>query len=323
MEVLRSITQPSSPRERGYGTYVSAIPRAPATKQRTTYEAAASDPRAQQPSGSLPGAGLPAPMSSVRWDIPATSLVAGAAQSAAALGRHAPHERGARHSDQEEQAPPSLAFEYEARSQSLPPGLPPWVLVLQGLVCMTKCVNSIALDIGLGGLAATQSEKPTALDILRQDVNALGRETRELHGRVNRRVPASALMELRRSLNALVYEAQGQMPSYKPQRNSYRAVLAYTSCESRGCQPTFHSQALTTPVEVVRKTQPRFEEGSSSTLQLLPSSQGKILRIIVLLKTPHVERRVNDVCRAMSDQDRNGSNEEMLQLATLNRANHL
>ncbi|POM58661.1 ABC Superfamily [Phytophthora palmivora] len=129
------------------------------------------------------------------------------------------------HSDQEEQAKPSLAFEYEARDLSLPFGLHhsgpgPAESILQDEEHQTRgriYAIKIALDIGLGGLAATQSGKPTALDVLRQEVDALGRETRELHGRVNRRVPASALMGLRRSLDALAYEAHGQIPSYEPQ----------------------------------------------------------------------------------------------------------
>ncbi|POM59997.1 ATP-binding cassette (ABC) Superfamily [Phytophthora palmivora] len=196
-----------------------------AKKQCTNYEAATSDPKAQQPSGSLPGAGLPAPINSVKWDIPTTSLAAGAPRSAAALGQPAPHGSGARRSDQGGQEELSHVFEYEAHSQPLPSGLPhsgpgPAESFLQ---------DEIALDIGLGGLAAAQFGKPTALDVLRQDVEALGHETRELHGRVNRRVPASALKGLRRSLDALAYEAHGQMPSYEPQWYSPHSAYGYSS----------------------------------------------------------------------------------------------
>ncbi|POM75757.1 LOW QUALITY PROTEIN: ATP-binding cassette (ABC) Superfamily [Phytophthora palmivora] len=156
---------------------------------------------------SLPGAGLPAPITSVKWGIPATSLAAGAPQRAASLKRHAPRESGARRPDQEEQAKPSLASEYEAQS------------FLQDEVRQPRAriyAIEIALDIGLGDLAATQFGKPTALDVLCQDVDALGRETQKLYGRVNRRVPASALKELRRSLDAVAYEAYSQMTSYDP-----------------------------------------------------------------------------------------------------------
>ncbi|POM74536.1 Hypothetical protein PHPALM_8508 [Phytophthora palmivora] len=159
----------------------------PANKQCTTYEAAASDPRAQQLSDSLTGTGLPTPIRSVKWDIPTTSLAACAPRSAAALGRPAPHGRGASRSDQGGQEELSHAFGYQAPSQ-------PYLLdpLIRDKVHQPRdriYAIEIALDIGLGGLAAAQFGKPTAVDVLRQDVGALGRETRELHGRINRRVP--------------------------------------------------------------------------------------------------------------------------------------
>ncbi|POM60439.1 hypothetical protein PHPALM_30710 [Phytophthora palmivora] len=177
MEMLRSSTQPSSHGERG----------------------------AQQPSGSLPGAGLPAPINSVKWDIPTTSLAAGAPRSASALGQPAPHGSGARRSDQGGQE--------------------------ELLHCIKPAIEYMRLRLhyGLGGLAAAQFGKPTALDVLRQDVDALGHETRELHGRVNRRVPASAFKGLRRSLDALAYEAHGQMPFYGPQWYSPHSAYGYSS----------------------------------------------------------------------------------------------
>ncbi|POM81402.1 LOW QUALITY PROTEIN: ATP-binding cassette (ABC) Superfamily, partial [Phytophthora palmivora] len=61
-----------------------------AKKPRTTY-APAVDPKSQQPSGSQPGAGLPAPTSSVTRGNPVTSLADGASQGAAGLGRTSPH----------------------------------------------------------------------------------------------------------------------------------------------------------------------------------------------------------------------------------------
>ncbi|POM79927.1 LOW QUALITY PROTEIN: ATP-binding cassette (ABC) Superfamily [Phytophthora palmivora] len=88
---------------------------------RTTY-APAVDPKSQQPSGSQHGAGLPGPTSSVTRGIPATSLAAGASQSAAAPGPPAPHGSGARRSDQGGQEELSHAFEYEAPSQPYPSG---------------------------------------------------------------------------------------------------------------------------------------------------------------------------------------------------------
>ncbi|POM75456.1 Hypothetical protein PHPALM_7441 [Phytophthora palmivora] len=73
--------------ERGYGSVnPGTVHRKAAKKPRTTY-APAVDPKSQQPSGSQPGAGLPASMSSVARGDPATSQAAGASQSAAAPGR--------------------------------------------------------------------------------------------------------------------------------------------------------------------------------------------------------------------------------------------
>ncbi|POM78559.1 Hypothetical protein PHPALM_3905 [Phytophthora palmivora] len=65
---------------------VGTVHRKAAKKPRTTYAPAVADPRSQQPSGSQPGAGLPAPTSSVMRGNLATSQAAGTSQSAAALG---------------------------------------------------------------------------------------------------------------------------------------------------------------------------------------------------------------------------------------------
>ncbi|POM67040.1 ATP-binding cassette (ABC) Superfamily [Phytophthora palmivora] len=95
MEGLRQQSKSSAQDERGYGSRRKAV-----KKPRTTY--APVDPRSQQTSGSQPGAGLPAPTSSVTRGIPATSQAAGASQNATALGRPAPHGCGARRSDHPE-----------------------------------------------------------------------------------------------------------------------------------------------------------------------------------------------------------------------------
>ncbi|POM75303.1 Hypothetical protein PHPALM_7610 [Phytophthora palmivora] len=58
---------------------------------------------------------------------------------------------------------------------------------------------------------AAQADKPGTLEVLRQDVDALGCKTRGIHGRVNRHIPASALKKLRRGLEALSLEVHGQM----------------------------------------------------------------------------------------------------------------
>ncbi|POM63795.1 ATP-binding cassette (ABC) Superfamily [Phytophthora palmivora] len=175
--------------ERGYGSVNPGTVHRKATKKlRTTYAPAVVDPRSQQPSGSQPGTGLPAPTGSVTRGNLATSQAAGASQSAAALGRPAPHGSGARRSDQGGQEEPSHAFEYEAPSQPYPSGL-----LTSGRDSMGSLLSDevrqlrdrvyaieIALGLGPGGQAASQAGMPGALEVLRQDLDALGRETREL-----------------------------------------------------------------------------------------------------------------------------------------------
>ncbi|POM62833.1 hypothetical protein PHPALM_27956 [Phytophthora palmivora] len=246
--------------ERGYGSVnLGTVYRKAAKKTRTTYApVVVPDPRSQRPSDSQPGIDLPAPTSSVMRGIPATSLAAGASQSAVALGRPAPHGSGARRSGQGGQEELSHAFEYEAPSQ--PFLLDPQLRV--GTLSVSFEIE-IALGLGPGGQAASQAGKPGALEVLRRDLNALGRETHGLHGRVDRRVSASALKELRRGLDALT------MSSYP---SSSHSVPSYPSYDSRGYQPVYQSQAPTPAAPVVQRTQPRFEEVSSH-LGLPPSEK--------------------------------------------------
>ncbi|POM64297.1 Hypothetical protein PHPALM_20192 [Phytophthora palmivora] len=186
-----------------------------------------------------------APASTINWSsgshefcddsIPATSQATGASHSAAALGRPTPYGSGALRSDQGGREELSHAFEYDAPSQPHPSGpstsgrdsvgslLSDEVRQLRDRVYAIE----VALGLGPGGQAAAHAGKPWGLEVVRQDVDALGRETRELHGRVDRRVLASALKELRRSLNALAYETHGQMPSYEPTGYSYHWTYGY------------------------------------------------------------------------------------------------
>ncbi|POM69195.1 Hypothetical protein PHPALM_14545 [Phytophthora palmivora] len=276
MEGLRQQSKSSAQDERGYGSVnPGTVHRKAVKKPRTTYAPAVVDPGSQQPSGSQPGAGLPAPTSSVTTGNLATSQAAGTSQSAAALERPAPHGSGARRSDQGGQEELSHAFEYEAPSQ------PDEVRQLRDRVYAIE----IALGLGPGGQAASPASKPGALEVLRRDLNALGRETHELHGRVDHRVPASALKELRRGLETLSHEVHDRMPSYEPQGYSYpsaygyssypsssHSVPSYPSYDSRGYQPAFYSQASTSATPVVQRAQPRFEEVSSH-LGLTPSEK--------------------------------------------------
>ncbi|POM77895.1 LOW QUALITY PROTEIN: Hypothetical protein PHPALM_4653 [Phytophthora palmivora] len=298
---------------------IPAVHRKAAKKPRTTYAPAAADPKSQQPSGSQPGAGLPAPASSVTRGNPATLLAAGASQCAAALGRPAsvvvelsvPIKEGRRSSHTRLSTGLLLSLILlDPQFRSL---LSDEVRQLRDRVYAIE----IALGLGCGGQAAAQAGKPGTLEVLRRDWTLS--VTRELHGHVDRRVPASALKELCRGLDALNHEVHGRMLSYEPQGYSYHSAYGYGSCtssshsvlsyrsyNSRGYQPVFHSQAPTPAVPIAQRTRSCFEE-----------------RIVIPLKTPHVERRVNGVRRAMSGQDREGSNQAMLQLVALYRANHL
>ncbi|POM63908.1 Hypothetical protein PHPALM_20632 [Phytophthora palmivora] len=239
MEGLRQQTKSSVQDKRGYGSANPGTVHRKATKKpRCTYAPAVADPKSQQPSGSQPGAGLRAPTSSVTRGNPATSQAAGASQSAAAPGRPAPHGSGARRSGQGGQEDLSRAFEYEAPSQPYPPGpstsgqdnvgslLSDEVRQLRDRVYAIE----IAPGLGPGGQAAAQAGKPGAIEVLRRDLDALGRETHELHGRVDRRAPA--LKELRRGLDVLSHEVHGRMPSYEPQGYSYPSTYGYSSYPS-------------------------------------------------------------------------------------------
>ncbi|POM77683.1 LOW QUALITY PROTEIN: Hypothetical protein PHPALM_4897 [Phytophthora palmivora] len=115
-----------------------------------------------------------------------------------------------------------LEFDYEARSPSLPSGLPP--SVLDDLRQLRDRIHAFEIALTLSLAAATQPGKPTGLDVLRQDVNALDLEVQELHKRIDGRVPASALKELRWSHDAPAYEDHDQMPSYEPRGYSYHST---------------------------------------------------------------------------------------------------
>ncbi|POM79107.1 ATP-binding cassette (ABC) Superfamily [Phytophthora palmivora] len=238
------IVKSSAHDERGYSSVnPGTVHQKAAKKPRTTYApAVVSDPRSQQPSGSQPGAGLPPPTSSVTRDNLATTQAAGASQSVAALGRPAPHGSGALRSDQGEQEEPLHVFEYEAPSQSHPSG--PSTSGRDSFVDFDIACSAIeiALGMGPGGPAATQAGKLGVLDILRQDVNALGRETRELHGSVDRRVPAFALKKLCRGLDALSHQVHGRIPFYEPQGCSYHSAYGYGTYGS--ASPTFLVRVL-------------------------------------------------------------------------------
>ncbi|POM58705.1 LOW QUALITY PROTEIN: Hypothetical protein PHPALM_36612 [Phytophthora palmivora] len=176
-------------------TSARTVHRKAAKKPLTTYAPAVADPRSQQPSGSQPGAGLPAPTSSVTRDNLATSQAAGASQSAVALGRPTPHEGGPRRSDQGGQEELSHAFDFEPPSRPYLSGPSTsgrgsvWSLLSDEVCQLRDRVYAIEIAWGLDLVATAQAGKPGALVVLRKDVNPLGRETCKLHGSVDRLPP--------------------------------------------------------------------------------------------------------------------------------------
>ncbi|POM73438.1 LOW QUALITY PROTEIN: Hypothetical protein PHPALM_9717 [Phytophthora palmivora] len=260
MEGLRQQSKSSAQDDCGYGPPTQG-PYTAAKKPRTTY-APAVDPKSQQPSGSQPGAGLPAPTSSVT--------------------------RG-----QEEL---SHAFEYEAPSQPHSSGPS-----ISGRDSVGSLPLGLDLEVRLPLRLASRGPlgpfaKTWTLLVVKR-MSSMGALTAELR---------AALKELRRGLDALSHEVRGRMPSYEPQGYSYHSAYGYStytssshsvpsnpSYDSRGYQSVYHSQTPTPATPVVQRTQPRFEETQ---------------RIVIPLKTPHVERRVNGI------RHRKWSNEAMLQL---------
>ncbi|POM73133.1 Hypothetical protein PHPALM_10050 [Phytophthora palmivora] len=159
MEELSQQCTPSAQDERGYG-YVNpgTVHRKVAKKPRTIYAL---------PLGSQPGAGIRAPTSSVTRDNLANSHAAGASQSTVALGRFAPHGSGALRFDQGGRESPYTGLTS-----------PFWTLNFESGLCGVPVERQGPSALGSrGGQTAAQTGKPGALEILRQDVDALGRET--------------------------------------------------------------------------------------------------------------------------------------------------
>ncbi|POM64183.1 Hypothetical protein PHPALM_20318 [Phytophthora palmivora] len=226
-----------------------------------------------------------------RGGIPTTAQAAGASQSATALGEFAPHGRGVQRSDQGEQDEPSHVSQNEVPSQPLPSGpltsgrdsvgtlFSDEVRRLRDRVYAIE----VALGLGPGGQSAIQAVKPGAFEVLRQDMDAFCRQTRETHVRVGRRVHASALKELRRGLGFLSHVLHGQMPFMRRKRYPYQwaygygcygssshSVPSYPSYDSRGYQSVYHSQASTPAAPVVQGAPTRFEEVSVNLAFLRP-----------------------------------------------------
>ncbi|GMF50590.1 unnamed protein product [Phytophthora fragariaefolia] len=138
--------------------------------------------------GSRPGAGPPAPTSSVTRVIRATSQGSGASHECAAPGEHAPHGSGDLRS--------GLEGLVRLRAPENGRGFPMFVEAVGPAVALQQedmrlfrdrlYAIKIALDLGSGGQAAAQSGKQGDLEGLRAEIQSLRHEIRDLHDRVDR-----------------------------------------------------------------------------------------------------------------------------------------
>nr|KAE8927469.1 hypothetical protein PF009_g22367 [Phytophthora fragariae] len=282
MDELKQEARAKAREERGHGATTSAsVPRTPAKKPRTTYEAvAASRPISQQPSGSLPGAAQRAPTSYPTQGNPSTSREAGAYHGAAAPGRLVPRDSGSAHYDQGGPAVVSHDHGYEPEATQPYAGAPSQVVALQQeeirLLRDRVYALEIALGVGLGGEAASRAGQPGAVERLRADVASLFRETRDLHGRVDRRADLSSYDSLRSQLAGLRAEFHGHAPQQQP--HSYQVQFDQGSYGAPAyaapmyAAPSYDQRAYQAPY---RDPTPRFEELRSSPLghPPLPAAQ--------------------------------------------------
>ncbi|KAE9289884.1 hypothetical protein PR003_g25433 [Phytophthora rubi] len=301
MDELKQGARAKAREERGRGATTSAtVPRTPAKKPRTTYEAAAaSRPISQQPSGSLPGAAQRAPTSYPTQGNPSTSRAAGAYHGVAAPKGLVPRDSGSAHDDQGGPAVASHDHGYEPEATQPHGGGPSQVVALQQeeirLLRDRVYVLEIALGVALGGEAASRAGQPGAVEQLRAYVASLFRETRDLHGRVDRRADLSSYDSLRNQLAGLRTELHGHAPQQQP--HSYQVQFDQGSYGAPAyaapmyAAPSYDQRAYQAPY---RDPTPRFEELRSSPLghPPLPAAQPEP-EGHEPLKTTHVKRRVS------------------------------
>ncbi|KAE9194420.1 hypothetical protein PF002_g23609 [Phytophthora fragariae] len=242
----------------------------------------ASRPISQQPSGSLPGAAQRAPTSYPTQGNPSTSRAAGAYHGVAAPGRLVPRDSGSAHDDQGGPAVASHDHGYEPEATQPHGGGPSQVVALQQeeirLLRDRVYVLEIALGVGLGGEAASRAGQPGAVEQLRADVASLFRETRDLHGRVDRRADLSSYDSLRNQLAGLRTELHGHAPQPEQQPHSYQVQFDQGSYGAPAyaapmyAAPSYDQRAYQAPY---RDPTPRFEELRSSPLghPPLPAAQ--------------------------------------------------
>ncbi|GMF34413.1 unnamed protein product [Phytophthora fragariaefolia] len=131
------------------------------------------------------------------------SAGAGASHERAAPGEHAPHGSGGLRSGHEE--PEQASYDYEppttaGGSRSPSKTVDPAVALQQEemrLFCDRLYAIKIALGLGPGGHAASQSGKQWALEDLCAEVQSLRHEIRDLHDRVDRRAAVGEVATLR------------------------------------------------------------------------------------------------------------------------------
>ncbi|KAE8999879.1 hypothetical protein PR002_g18331, partial [Phytophthora rubi] len=125
----------------------------------------------------------------------------------------------------------------------------------------------IALGVGLGGEAASRAGQPGAVERLHAGVASLFRETRDLHGRVDRRADLSSYDSLRSQLAGLRAELHGHAPQQQP--HSYQVQFDQGSYGAPAyaapmyAAPSYDQRAYQAPY---RDPTPRFEELRSSPL---------------------------------------------------------
>ncbi|KAE9175155.1 hypothetical protein PF004_g26470, partial [Phytophthora fragariae] len=191
----------------------------------------------------------------------------GAYHGVAAPGRLVPRDSGSAHDDQGGPAVASHDHGYEPEATQPHGGGPSQVVALQQeeirLLRDRVYVLEIALGVGLGGEAASRAGQPGAVEQLRADVASLFRETRDLHGRVDRRADLSSYDSLRNQLAGLRTELHGHAPQPEQQPHSYQVQFDQGSYGAPAyaapmyAAPSYDQRAYQAPY---RDPTPRFEE---------------------------------------------------------------
>ncbi|KAE9262105.1 hypothetical protein PF008_g32689, partial [Phytophthora fragariae] len=113
----------------------------------------------------------------------------------------------------------------------------------------------------LGGEAASRAGQPGAVERLRADVASLFRETRDLHGRVDRRADLWSYDSLRSQLAGLRTELHGHAPQQQP--HSYQVQFDQGSYGAPAyaapmyAAPSYDQRTYQAPY---RDPTPRFED---------------------------------------------------------------